>query len=211
MHQRADADKATEEAELHRVSSMLAAGWGATSTVMESASLYCSAISTPSVFRRRRSATDSDVRFCQASVDDFEIPAFLRKQNSDQEPESLKAVALAVVEHLAHGGRVQGLAAHCEALELHPDARLALDQAVDLGASDGHALLLLAHWTNARTSGLGSSMVAATLQPHLDGLDASLIDKCVKLFDRLLGGYAIGGWALSRTQRLRRALTRALP
>ena len=211
VHQRADADKATEEAELHRVSSMLAAGWGATSTVMESASLYCSAISTPSVFRRRRSATDSDVRFCQASVDDFEIPAFLRKQNSDQEPESLKAVALAVVEHLAHGGRVQGLAAHCEALELHPDARLALDQAVDLGASDGHALLLLAHWTNARTSGLGSSMVAATLQPHLDGLDASLIDKCVKLFDRLLGGYAIGGWALSRTQRLRRALTRALP
>ena len=190
---------------------MLAAGWGATSTVMESASLYCSAISTPSVFRRRRSATDSDVRFCLASVDDFEIPAFLRKQTSDQEPASLKAIALAVVEHLAHGGQVQGLAAHCEALALHPEARLALDQAVDLGASDGHALLLLAHWTNVRANGLGSSMVAATLQPHLDGLDASLIDKCVKLFDRLLGSYAIDGWGLSRTQRLRRALTRALP
>ncbi len=170
VHQRADADKATEEAELHRVSSMLAAGWGATSTVMESACMDYSAMSTPSVFRRRRSAVDTDIRFCLASVDDFEIPASLRKQTSDQEPESLKAIALAVVEHLAHGGQVQGLAAHCEALALHTGARLALDQAVDLGASDGHALLLLAHWTNARANGLGSSMVAATLQPHLDGL-----------------------------------------
>jgi hypothetical protein len=63
VHQRAEADKATEEAELHRVSSMLAAGWGATSTVMESASMDYSALSTPSVWRSARASVDMDIRF----------------------------------------------------------------------------------------------------------------------------------------------------
>jgi Ca-activated chloride channel family protein len=61
VHQRADADKATDEAELHRVSSMLAAGWGATATVMESASMDYSALSTPSVWRSARSAAPAAV------------------------------------------------------------------------------------------------------------------------------------------------------
>ncbi|MEO5687621.1 MAG: VIT and VWA domain-containing protein [Burkholderiaceae bacterium] len=35
VHQRAEADKSTDEAQLHRVENMLAAGWGATGSVME--------------------------------------------------------------------------------------------------------------------------------------------------------------------------------
>ena len=144
VHQRAEADKATEEAELHRVSSMLAAGWGATATVMESASMDYCALSTPSVWRSARSAAPAavaSIRFSCALPDDFEIPAFLRKQADESQPASLQAMVAAVFEHLSYGGTVQGLASHCDALELHTDARLALDQAVALGLSIGDAWL----------------------------------------------------------------------
>ena len=169
------------------------------------------ALSTPPVWRNARSSADSDISFCIASSDDLEVPAFLRKQDAGHEPVSLQAIALAVAEHLEHGGQVQGLASHCESLDLHADVRLALEQAVSLGASDGHAWLLLAHWTNARASGLGSASMAATLHPHLDRLDVDLVRGCLKLFDQLLGSVANNGWTLSRTQRLRRSLTRAMP
>ena len=210
VHRRVDADKSSEEAELHRVNSMLAAGWGATASVMPSMSLNCQDRSFPSAWRRGRTSDNTNIRFAMAAPARIAIPGFLDKQSSAYESASLKAIALAVVEHLAHGGHVQGLAVHCRALNMHPEARAALDQAVDLGASEAYAWLLLAHWTNVRRNGLGRSTIAAALQPHLAGLDASLIDKCVKLFDQLLGGYGTDGWNLSRTQRLRRALVRAL-
>jgi hypothetical protein len=213
VHQRADADKATEEAELHRVSSMLAAGWGATATVMESASMDYSALSTPSVWRSARSAAPAavdSIRFSRALPDDFEIPAFLRKQADESQPASLQAMVAAVFEHLSHGGSVQGLASHCDALELHTDARLALDQAVALGLSIGDAWLMLAHWVNRRPAGVADAAVTVALRPYLDGIDASLFALCMKLFDRTLGCYAFDGWGLSRTQRLRQALTRPL-
>lgn len=211
VHRRAEADKATEQAELHRVSSMLAAGWGATSTVMESASMDYAALSTPSVWRSARRSADSDIRFSLASADDFEIPAFLRKQSEDMQPASLKAIAEAVSEHLSHGGRVQGLAAHCEAMDLHADVRLVLDQAVDLGLCIGDAWLLLAHWANRRPGALADSAITEALRPHLDGIGADLFDRCMKLFDRVLGAYESDSWTLSRARRLRRALTRTLP
>jgi hypothetical protein len=211
VHRRADADKTTEQAELHRVSSMLAAGWGATSTVMESASIDYAAFNTRSVWQSARSHAASDISFCLASTDDFEVPAFLRKQVADLEPASLLAIALAVAEHLEHGEQVQGLASHCENLDLHADVRLALAQALDLGASEGVALLLLAHWANVRERGLEDPLVAATLLPHLGGLDTKMIDGCIELFDRLLGGFSNDHWRSSRAQRLQQALTQAAP
>jgi hypothetical protein len=211
VHQRAEADKATEEAELRQVSSMLAAGWGATSTVMESASISYSAMSTPTVWRSARAPVDMDIQFSLASADDSEMSAYLHEQVIDEKPASLKEIALSVVDHLAHGGQIRGLAAHCQALALHPDVRMVLDQVVALGISDGQAFLLLAHWTNVRKDGLASSFITAAMQPHVDRLDGSLIEQCIKLFDRLLGGYAIDGWNLSRTKRLQRSLSRLSP
>jgi len=193
------------------VSSMLAAGWGATSTVMQSASMDLCALSTPSVWRNsQRAAASLDV-LGGAVNDEIEIPAVLRRQTMERNPASLRATALAIVEHLAHGGQVQGLAAHCETLVLHPDVRQAIKQAVGLGASEGHAWLLLAHWTNTRAGGLGSALVTATLKPHLALVDPSLIYECVKLFDRLLEGQGVDAWEQSRIQRLRQALSRTSP
>jgi hypothetical protein len=210
VHERADADKVIDEAELHRVSSMLAAGWGASSTVLRSASLSFSALETPSVWRSARAAVDTDIQFSLSIGDDVAIPAFLREQTDEGQPASLQAMAGLVFEHLSHGGSVRGLTSHCEAMALHADARLALDEVVALGCSEGEAWLLLAHWVYRRSAEAMAPAVTAALQPHLDGIDAVLIDQCTKLFDRVLGGYAGDGWRLSRTRRLRRALTKSL-
>ncbi|MEI7465785.1 MAG: VIT and VWA domain-containing protein, partial [Burkholderiales bacterium] len=210
VHQRAAADKAAGDAELHRVSSMLAAGWGATSTVMESAFMAYSTTNTPSVWRSVRSATSAvadSIRFSRALPDDLEIPAFLRKQSDESPPASLQAMVAAVFEHLSHGGNVLGLASHCDTLDLHANARLALDEAVALGLSIDDAWLMLAHWANRRPAGMADATVAAALQPHLDAIDAGLFAHCTTLFDRILGAYESDSWALSRTRRLREAFT----
>ncbi len=75
VHQRADADKVTEQAELHRVSSMLAAGWGATASVMAvGADVRYRQECTLGVAHSRARSVDSDISFCMSSVDDFEYP-----------------------------------------------------------------------------------------------------------------------------------------
>jgi Ca-activated chloride channel family protein len=214
VHQRAETDKASEEAELHRVSSMLAAGWGATATVRTSASMSFSSLDTPSVWRNARSSAPAAAdpnELSRAAPDDTEIPAFLRRQAGVSQPASLQAMLAAVVEHLSHGGNVQGLASHCAPLELHAEARLALDQAVALGLGIGEAWLMLAHWVNGRPEGIADAAVTAALRPHLDGIDASQVALCITLFDRNLGAFDSDGWTLSRTRRLRQALDRSLP
>ena len=101
-------------------------------------------------------------------------------------------------------------ASRCESLQFHAEVRSALDQAVALGVTEGEALVLLAHWTNSRKGGLGSSSIAASVQPHLDALAVGLLASCVALFEHRLGVYAIDGWILSRAQRLQRALASAV-
>lgn len=211
VHRRAQADKATEQAELHRVSSMLAAGWGATATVLESVSACYSVASPSSVRFSRSSLACGDFELDSMDVDS-DLPSTASHSASLDaiEPATLKDLALAVVELLAHGGQVNDLPAHCAGLPMHPDVRQALDQAAFMVASDGRAWLLLAHWTNARADGLARSDVAAALQPSLAGRDETLVQKCMALFDRLLGDYPIDGWSPKRAQRLRRALGRAV-
>ena len=210
VHQRAEADKATGEAELHRVGSMLAAGWGATGAVMApmAASFALTDMAMASEVTR---GGGSDDRLLIAGVDgSYGGTLFLRKVDRVPAPVSLEAIAQAVVEHLSRGGEVEALAAHCESLSLHVEVSLALEEAVNLGASEGQALLLLAWRTNSRSQGIGSASIAAALQPHIDALATSLVTQCVELFKRLLGGYPIDGWGLSRARRLRRALSRAV-
>jgi len=204
VHRRAEADKTTEQAELHRVSSMLAAGWGGVGAVSASA---------PGHFFESRVACYSlssldlgDVEFSLA--ESAAPPVFRRVAREDQEPAPLEAMARSVGDHLAHGGQVQGLAASGESLSLHADARLALDEVVQLGLSLEHAWLLLAHWTNSRTDGLADADLTKLLQPLVTLIDPALAAAATQVFERRLGGYPIDDWTLSRAQRLRRALGR---
>ena len=206
VHHRVAADKVTEQAELHRVSSMLAAGWGGLGTVRESALSY--GVESRVMFSRSMPSLDAaDIKFSIAD-DDLETPAFLRKAGSDHEPASLEAMARSVGDHLAHGGQIQGLAASSQAMMLHADALQALDDVVQLGLSVEQAWLLLANWTNTRTNGLADADLTTLLRPLLTAIDPALAAAATKVFERHLGGYPNNDWTLSRVQRLRRALGR---
>lgn len=206
VHQRAAADKVVEQAELHRVGSMVAAGWGGLGTVREASASY-SLDSRPMFSRAMASAAPSDIRFSLAD-DAFEIPAFLRKQEDVRDKPSLEVMARMVGEHLEHGGRLDDLAGTVEGLVLHDEAARVLDEVVALGLTIGQAWLILASWVNDRSNGLADTALRSLMQPLVDAVDAQMAAAAVKLMERILGGYPVDGWTLSRVQRLRRALGR---
>lgn len=117
VYERSDTERPTEMPHHHKVSQMLAAGWGASSSVIggtstmrklrhsivgasaqlqvlaNSASLL-DAVATPSVFRSARTQAAAKVdALSLGGMDDFEIPAFLRKMSDfdDDIPFSNKA------------------------------------------------------------------------------------------------------------------------
>ncbi|RFO94729.1 VWA domain-containing protein [Rhodoferax lacus] len=100
VHERAEADKALDMPLAHQVPQMLAAGWGGTGSVtfsMKRASVSLSlqvddigfgvqhgSMAAPSVWRTTRSAASARVdALSSGGMDDYDIPAFLRKQADD--------------------------------------------------------------------------------------------------------------------------------
>ena len=229
VHQRSDADKVTEGAELNRLQSMMAAGWGATGTVAFSqAAIHdYSGLNTPSVWRssRSRAVAALDPLACN-SLDSERLPEFLmttrtpapfnKLLHAAARPKTapstlvrrttLKEIALAVVGQLDAGAAVEALAGHCERLELAPHLKQAIEGAQKIGAVGGQAWLLLAHWVNGRDDGGLGDAAMATLQPHLDVTPAGLIDACVEIFARELGRFESCSWRQCRKARLREAL-----
>lgn len=204
VHQRTEADKATGQAELHRVSSMLAAGWGGLGTVREAALSY-SLESRVMFSRSMPSLAAANIHFSLAD-DALDVPAVLRKAGLDQEPATLAAMARSVADHIDQVGSLRDLAESCAGLDLHADARQAIEDAVNLGLSLDQAWLLLAHWVNSRANGPADASLKARLQPLVDAIDPALASSATQVFERQLGGYPNDGWALTRVQRLRRAL-----
>lgn len=107
VHEREEQDKALEMPELHKVPQMLAAGWGGAGSVRSvrpTASrqsihyappmdvLRCPADATfgksgtPSVWRGRTSAAAKVDALSSGGMDDFDTPAFLRKEKGTQLP-----------------------------------------------------------------------------------------------------------------------------
>ena len=213
VHQRADADKATEEAEIYRVSTMLAAGWGASSTVMESMTSHYAmgdaSLTAPTVWRSAGSQAAARVdALGTGGLDQIGLPAFLRANDVDSALTSLRALAQVVIDHLRCGGQISSLASHCAGLPLHPDVRQALAHEQGLVADPGFALLALAHWVTVRGIGADAPAAAATLQAHLTGVDAALLAECLALFDRLLGASVSASGPTLRHQRLGQSLLR---
>ena len=92
VHERADGEKAIDMPELQKIEQMIPAGWGGTGTVRFSRSSAVlagsvggsapdmQAMSLPSVWRTRRTVSSS---LQTGAMDDFEVPAFLRRQVDD--------------------------------------------------------------------------------------------------------------------------------
>jgi len=209
VHPRTDADRAAESAALHLVPSMLAAGWGATATVRRQGTIEYSALDAPTMWRSPRSAAPSvvDATPSYGGTADADVPAFLRKRPVGKPAVSLEAVMAAVVEQLSLSGHVQGLHARCAALELPAGARRALDQAIALGLGTDEAWLILAHWVNTRSVTPTDAAITTSLKPYLDAIDATLLTRCMTLFDRILRAEADDRSARLRVRRLWRAMT----
>lgn len=101
---------------------------------------------------------------------------------------------------------MQGLAACCDAVGVHPAVKKAIDEAVAQGVSQGLTWLLLALWVTNRARGSLDAAVTSTLQSHAHHVSTDLLDRSRDLFDRLLGKYRTDSWGRSRTQRLAAAL-----
>jgi hypothetical protein len=105
VHRRAEDDKPQDESLLHRVQTMLAAGWGNTGRVARARSMapsarmsygvdagVCFRLASPAVRYSRavpslwRSARVSAHTLAADAMDDIEIPAFLRKQADGDGP-----------------------------------------------------------------------------------------------------------------------------
>lgn len=205
VHERLEADKATGEAELHRVSSMLAAGWGATSSLapMRSGESIRFSIASYSSFAEDSAGYDA-ISFCRLSAD------WARAGTTPPEPATLRTIAQTVADHLSRGAAVERLSALMESETLHPESQSAVTQALALGIDESQAWLLLAHWATTRAGGTGDASVSAALQAHLDVLDPQVVARCLALFDAVLGRFPNDGWTEPRARRLRDAMRRVL-
>ena len=116
VHERSDEEKAQEMPDAHKVPQMLAAGWGGTGSVVResrvsvpSQVLYSrscasvhsapdySAMTSPTVWRTNRTQAAARVdALSSGGMDDYEIPAFLRKQADDEGPSLGEIVRTAI-------------------------------------------------------------------------------------------------------------------
>jgi len=118
VHVREEDKKADGLPQLENVTHMLAAGWGGVGSVSESGIAFCmssvpdyGSMATPSVWRSTRSAAAARVdALSSGSMDDYEIPAFLRKQADDSDlTASVKNILRSTPRKLAKGPKATPL------------------------------------------------------------------------------------------------------
>ncbi|MEK8029259.1 VIT domain-containing protein [Ideonella sp. DXS29W] len=152
VHERSDADKATDLAELHTVASMLAAGWGGMGEAAAAAGMpppmAMLAVPAPADMRRRSVAAVPGAMFKKlADMVSSDAPAERGRGviARAQPTADADAVLQAALHHLATG-RHDGLAAAIEALNPDDSMRQALSRLSSLGLDADTAWLLLVHW-----------------------------------------------------------------
>jgi hypothetical protein len=220
VHERAKAGKVTEEAQLHQVSTMLAAGWGATSRAVPGASGLFAASSfershdLPVRATRAHYAPAPEMRMPNLEVDAFNGGEIFARsiafEGSDVFPPATLAcltspedLLAAVVATLRGTGAVTGLSALDEALPPDAAVRPALKLVCDLLGSNDAGWLLLAHWLERQSP---DAARAALLAPHLDQIDPTQLARSLKLFDQHLAPALLRPSMRSRAARLTRAL-----
>lgn len=135
VHCRPDEDKLGEDAQLHRVSSMLAAGWGGTGTVMPASTSgqVNFSISTPSVWRSARSPAARTIDFLDQSGMDFseqQAPPTAQAMKAAHEP-SLLDIGELVIWHFNGGGSILELSMAFLCVKADPALRDAMRELQD--------------------------------------------------------------------------------
>jgi Ca-activated chloride channel family protein len=189
VHRRADADKVAEGAQLHRLQSMLAAGWGGTGIVA------CA-------------TTDLAPSLCRSQAVYLPDPQQIAPSSEANATRTLEEMARAVMAHIELTGTPAGVAAYCEALGVGHELAQALGQLRACGLSDDEAWIVFAHWMNVRMGGMGDVHVTATLAAHLSALPMHALLAATQGLDGWFRGSKIPAAGAMRTERLRRAMVR---
>jgi hypothetical protein len=210
VHRRADEDKPTEDAELQRVESMLAAGWGGTGTVSSSVKFSLptmhmdySAFDTPSVWRSGRTAS-AKVEALSSGMDELEIPAFLRKQHAEDRPMTLADIARGVADYVRRSSDMAGLSSHCRQWPLPDRVQRVFDELARTGIDEVQVWLALAAWVGQRAAAEGHGphdSIDVTDLAALSTLDAKEAELVHDALQRHLGAMALIGWP-TRGERL---------
>ena len=213
VHERAEADKSTDEAQLHRVENMLAAGWGAHGSVlaggalpapmMDRMSALAPNVSAAAPMKRRKMAAmasgmadlphEAGSAGSAHRIDAIECQMVGPEATPAKKPAGpgtwspLFDLAQAITDHFRQRGSVKALEQRCRSLGIHAEVLRALEDVVALGLGDSAAWLLLARWLDDR---FGASVAAtfpesATLRASR--VDAATVAQAWGVFDRTLG------------------------
>lgn len=205
VHRRADADKPKDEAELHRVRSMLAAGWGGTGSVVCESSVRTVQFSrAPTVMRSMRSSASAAVdRLAAPDVTPANLPCGRHRAGAEAtSPPTLRDIADQVVRHLAEGAPISDLPEALATMDLHPALVTALAELRVMVTDEPLVWLIVALWVSQRNGIDGNLHHASILARHAGPIYPSVRARAIELLDRRLGGYASDSGEGSRMRRL---------
>ena len=212
VHRRSQADKTTEEAEMHRVSSMAVAGWASILSASERQAIR-------DIDRNPYSMISFDMEpFHDTEVSPsvwkrVEPVKFLKKEDAEHAQAdfaTLRSLGGALMQHLLSGDSWQEFDSNFPIAVLHPDVQQAFDQINALGLTWQQTWVLLAQWVQLRAGGPTGPEAGAALQSMLSEIDLDRARLAIEVFDRVLGGCALDDWSRSRAQRVELAMSRAL-
>ena len=173
VHRRAEQDRSTEAARLHRVGSMLAAGWGGFGRVLQEAPRY--ALSSRGGFAASFCATEAQF-FAPCAIDLF------------GQPQSLGDTARAVVEQMVRHG-LDGLGPS-GLRQPDPEVLQAVHDVAALLPDGRMAWLLLALWVAERPQAPQEPAMQERLRQWLAAMAPALVSAALAVFEQRLGGHA---------------------
>ncbi len=189
VHERAPADRAIDEARLHRVENMLAAGWGASGGVlagafapampapMDAARAAMPTVSAaPTLPRQRKQASAAPDAFFEAE-----------RASAAGALSPLFELAQSIADHFRQRGSVKALEQRCRAMGIHAQVLAALREVIGLGIGDSAAWVLLARWLDDRFGASVAATFAGSALLRASRVDASLATQAFAVFNRRLG------------------------
>jgi len=214
VHLRAEADKATDEAQLHRVEGMLAAGWGASASVLASADTMDMMAALPVMAApaggaafakaaaprlRKMAAGLSDLRReagcgvvppAQAVKAGPPASAATPPTTGDDFQRRYGATPLTdladlVADHLAKGGSLGSLDERVRSLRIHADLRATLDAVIGLGIGSSVAWTLLIAWLDDQLQRDVSSALTDAARLRVARLDPAIKAEAARRFAQL--------------------------
>ena len=217
VHQRAEADKSLDEAQLHRVENMLAAGWGATGSVLAGAAqfdmmsplmaspagaapvvsaaprLRKAAAVAPEMRKMAKEGGTVDSTSALPKIDAIERHATGAGAASQKKPapagtwSPLFDLAQAIADHFRQRGSFKALEQRCRSLGIHAQVLLALQEVVSLGIGEPAAWLLLARWLDERFGAAVAATFPESAVLRASRVDPGLVAQAHATFDRTLG------------------------